>query len=61
MQAIIKEKHEEFEKNKKRYPSLDTVYLIFNYIIQIELRIYNKHFFLSAYFLQISFFNISNF
>nr|XP_034188024.1 nucleolar protein 14 homolog [Osmia lignaria]XP_034188025.1 nucleolar protein 14 homolog [Osmia lignaria] len=25
MQAIIKEKHEEFEKNKKRYPSLDTL------------------------------------
>lgn len=27
IQAIIKEKHEEFEKNKKRYPGLDTVIL----------------------------------
>ncbi|XP_017893239.1 nucleolar protein 14 homolog [Ceratina calcarata] len=25
MQAIIKEKHDEFEKNKRRYPSLDTL------------------------------------
>lgn len=30
VQAIIKEKHKEFEKNKKKYPYLDTVCSTFN-------------------------------
>jgi hypothetical protein len=37
IQEIIKEKHEHFEKNKKKYPNMDTVYIYKLYIIFILL------------------------
>lgn len=61
IQEIIKEKHEEFEKNKKKYPSLDTVSLTCDYsgkyISKIKCQLIIL--FVSAHFLQIGFSDIS--
>lgn len=55
-QEIIKEKHKDFEKNKKKYPDLDTVCSIYNYVTKyifhgINYNLLTNIFFFSACFL----------